>query len=162
MADWKTIEGFPNYAVSEDGQVKNQKRNRILKQAPDSDGYLVVSLYYKGNRTVSKVHRLVAKAFIPNPDNLPGVNHIDEIKSHNWKSNLEWSTCEHNSIHSFGKTCTLISPDGKEVSFKGINRFCKEIGLPSTSIRRLLDGKTVSCNGWTKPKPQPKTEEEDF
>lgn len=146
--NWKTIEGFTNYAVSEDGQVKNQKRNRILKQVPDSDGYSVLSLYYKGNRTVSKVHRLVAEAFIPNPDNLPGVNHIDEIKSHNWKSNLEWSTCEDNSIHSFGKTCTLMSPDGELVTFTGIKKFCRENNLDQSAISKVLNGKANHHKKW--------------
>ena len=78
---WKTIENKPNYEVNEIGQVKNKKTGRILKNSTRNDKYQQVML---GRKTIPEyIHRLVAKAFIPNPDNLPQVNHIDGNKENN-------------------------------------------------------------------------------
>ena len=63
---------------------------KILFQWKDIKGYLSVAIGSKQSRKLYKVHRLVAEAFIPNPDNLPQVNHIDEDKSNNKVENLEW------------------------------------------------------------------------
>ena len=148
MTNWKQIEGHSNYSVSEDGRVRNNKRGRVLKLCPDAYGYLVVSLYHNKKCTVSKVHRLVATAFIPNPDNKPGVNHKDEIKSHNWKDNLEWATEQENSIHSFGNEYSLISPDGNRFKFKGLNKFCKSHGLDAPAMGNVIRGKFKQHKGW--------------
>lgn len=105
MEEWRLIEGYEYYEVSNLGRVRSwinnkwKRRNtpKILSLHRLTKGYLGVSLSSAPNvsKTI-KVHRLVAKAFIPNPDNLPMVNHKDENKTNNCVSNLEWCTNKYN------------------------------------------------------------------
>ena len=89
------IKGFSNYLVTSHGRILSLKdnvgKNRIkeLKQIKSKYGYLKINLYKNNKLYTFCVHRLVAKAFIPNPDNKPQVNHIDEDKTNNNVSNLE-------------------------------------------------------------------------
>ena len=103
---WKDIKGFEDkYQVSNLGRIKslerknsrgNQIREKILKLIYDKDGYLLVNLYKNSKKKTYKVHRLVALAHIPNPNNYPQVNHKDENPSNNHISNLEWCTNKYN------------------------------------------------------------------
>lgn len=102
---FKDIEGYENYyQVSNLGNVYSCKRRGcvggILKPAIGNKGYYQVYLFKNGKGKWEKVHRLVAKTFIPNPDNLPQVNHKDEDKTNNRVDNLEWCTNEYN--HNYG------------------------------------------------------------
>jgi len=106
---WREIEGHENYQVSDLGRVKSLGRmiwggksmyyikERILKDAHDIGGYLWVRLKCKTH----KVHRLVAKAFIPNPENKSDVNHINGLKFDNRLVNLEWNTRSENLFHAY-------------------------------------------------------------
>lgn len=99
MEEWRDIEGYNGiYKISNLGRVKSLKhgKERILKPSSDGDGYLEVSLWKEGVRKIFKVHRLVSKAFIPNFNNNPEVNHKNEIKTDNRCDNLEWCTREYN------------------------------------------------------------------
>lgn len=96
---WKDIVGYEGlYQVSNMGRVRSLKRNIILKPTSDMNGkgYYFVNLK-RGNP--KKIHRLVAKAFIPNPDNKPEVNHIDGNTKNNKIDNLEWCTHQENCVH---------------------------------------------------------------
>ena len=108
MEEWKEIAGYDGlYSVSNYGNVKKRgytgrrKRyypERLVSQRKDTDGYCIVTLYNKdGQRKDWKVHRLVAIAFIPNPNNYPQVNHKNEIKDCNYVGNLEWCTAQYNA-----------------------------------------------------------------
>jgi hypothetical protein len=97
---WKQINGYPNYSVSTEGEVKNNKTGRVLKPFYDSNGYKLVALYRPNERKVKSVHILVAEAFVPNPENKPEVNHKDGNKKNCHKSNLEWCTHSENMLHS--------------------------------------------------------------
>ena len=86
---------------------------KILKPAPTSKkGYLGITLYKNGTYKTKKVHRLVAEAFIPNPDNLPEVNHKDENNQNNVFTNLEWATTEYNN--RYGTRSKRISENNKK------------------------------------------------
>lgn len=104
---WKDIKGYEGlYQVSNLGRVKSLRRNIILKQGITC-GYERVVLYTNNSYKNFLIHRLVAHAFIPNPDNLPQVNHIDENKLNNCADNLEWCDSKYNS--SYGTRRKRIS-----------------------------------------------------
>lgn len=107
---WKPIKGFEgSYEVSNYGNVRSLDRmvkclngyehrnGKMLKPHKNKKGYMSVSL---GKNNQKLVHRLVAEAFVPNPDNLPIINHIDENPSNNFSSNLEW--CDYSYNNSYG------------------------------------------------------------
>ncbi len=112
---WKDIPGYEgHYQVSNLGSVKSIERlrrtkgtgitkvcERIVKPTIDKFGYCKVCLFKNGKRKYCKPHRLVAIAFIPNPDNKPEVNHKDGNKTNNNVSNLEWNTASENMRHAF-------------------------------------------------------------
>jgi hypothetical protein len=96
------IEEFgKDYAVDEEGNVYSLKNDLILKTRLDRYGYKLVTLHYKGKAFTRKVHRLVAQAYIDNPENLATVNHKDGIKTNNKVNNLEWMSAPNNMKHGF-------------------------------------------------------------
>jgi len=95
--EWEAIEDFENYEISNLGKVRNSKTGRILKTC-SQNGYVVAGLCKTKVKTIP-IHRLVAKAFIPNPENKAHVNHIDKNPLNNIVSNLEWNTPLENNLH---------------------------------------------------------------
>lgn len=116
---WINIK-FKNYQISSNGRIKslnyrNTGKEHILKPVKTKCGYLQVRLYDKNKYYHLYVHRLVAEAFLPNPDNLPCVNHKDECKTNNIVSNLEWCDYKYNS--NFGtaiQRCSEKKINGKK------------------------------------------------
>lgn len=100
MEEWKKIDNFPNYEISNFGNVRNIKRNKEISAIYDKNGYKKVHLFNNGKDKMLFVHRLVAKAFIPNPENKPTVNHIDGNTSNSNINNLEWATFSEQQLHS--------------------------------------------------------------
>jgi hypothetical protein len=97
----KPIEGLPGIFVSDEGYIVSELRDhRVLKSGTDSKGYQRVRVTVNRQKCCLKVHREVAKAFVPNPENKPQVNHIDGDKSNNAASNLEWVTNKENARHA--------------------------------------------------------------
>ena len=93
----RDIPGFEGrYAATEDGRIWSHLRNKFLKSCGDPDDYQIVYLRGKPQKGNYYVHRLVAMAWLPNPDNLPQVNHKDEHKDNNSADNLEWCTSKYN------------------------------------------------------------------
>lgn len=91
---WKKIP-MSNYSVSNKGRVKNDKSGKVLKQQIRNN-YYAVRLYINGTNKLYDVHRLVAEAFIPNPNNYPCINHKSEVKTENFAENLEWCDYQYN------------------------------------------------------------------
>ena len=106
---WKDVVGYEGlYKVSNKGKVFSVERislqgrkigGQSLKPARNKYGYLWVNLCKNGKTKAEYIHRLVAQAFIPNPNNFPQVNHIDEVKTNNNAKNLEWCTSKYNANH---------------------------------------------------------------
>lgn len=88
--------GYENYVITDMGKVWNIKRKHWVRPRDDGFGYLQVALYKDGKAKNFRVHRLVALAFLPNPDELSDVNHRNEIKSDNRLENLEWTSHKDN------------------------------------------------------------------
>lgn len=95
MEVFREIKDFPNYYVSNYGNIKN-KKGKLIKPILNISGYYRVSLYNKGVQRMKFIHTLVADAFIPNDNNYPQVNHINEIKTDNRVCNLEWCSSQYN------------------------------------------------------------------
>ena len=89
------IQDYPNYLIYENGEVWSKKSNKILKPGINR-GYSHISLYNNGKQKTAKIHRLVAEHYIPNPDNKPQLDHIDQNKQNNNSSNLRWVTPREN------------------------------------------------------------------
>lgn len=97
---WKTIIDYPQYEISNFGNIKSNYKNKLLKGQKDKDGYFQVNLYKDKIGKTHKVHRLVAKYFIDNAENKLQVNHIDGNKQNNYYLNLEWCTTQENTKHA--------------------------------------------------------------
>lgn len=107
--EWKTIEEFQNYEVSNTGLVRNSK-GKVLKTFVQNGGYEVSSFPNGlGGSAKRSVHRLVALAFLDNPENLPEVNHIDGVKLNNDSDNLEWISRKDNVRHGIDLGITVYN-----------------------------------------------------
>ena len=105
MEVWKKVKDYPElFEVSSRGRLRNSRTGRILKQYVHPHGYCHVATKIGGRKGINvcfKVHREVAKAFLPNKKNLPTVNHKDGDKTNNNVSNLEWMTYSDNTKHAY-------------------------------------------------------------
>lgn len=146
---WAVVEGFPDYRVSDNGRVYSMKRDKELRQY-DKNGYLYVFLYDGcGKRKAMLVHRLVAMAFVGNPDGLPQINHKDENPANNNAENLEWCTARYNSNYGHRNERLSKANGGENNPFYGKKHTPDEIaamraakiGKPSKRRRQVtIDG----------------------
>lgn len=154
--EWKKIKGFENYEISNEGEVRNIITGLVLKQADNGRGYLEVGLHINKKRKHKYIHRLVAEAFIPNPESKPEVNHIDENKTNNNVSNLEWVTRTENNNYgthnerlgiSRSKPIYVLYPDGTEEYYSGVRIASRALGIHDSSIVAILKGRYKASSG---------------
>lgn len=159
--EWKPVPGFEClYEVSNLGRVKSLKKNGhgeiLLKQYVDRYGYLKVYLYKDNKPHYLTVHRIVAKAFIPNDENKNTVDHIDCNRANNRVDNLRWATMKENLhySHKMGRqtiTATPIiatDPDGNVSRFNSQREAAKVSGVKQYAISRALHGEKPDLKGW--------------
>ena len=144
MEVFKDIKSNPDYQISNLGRVWSKKSNRYLKPQKDNCGYLRIQLYMgNGKVRTEKVHRLVAIAFIDNPNNLPEVNHINHIRDDNRVENLEWvdhkENCEKmQKVKQVGK----YDREGNLLEiFDTLTQAAKAEGTTSSNILALMKRK---------------------
>ena len=134
MQYWRKLNNS-KYSVSNDGLSRNDKTGRILKQTTNNKGYSVVHLSNDGTVTAHLTHRLVAEAFIDNPDNKPYVDHIDTNRQNNCVDNLRWCTPSENNQNPASKT---RMKRGKIKAVVGVNIETNEIvSYPSANAAKV-------------------------
>ena len=180
--EWKIIDGTNGrYEVSNTGKVRNldyRNKGKIkeISQRKTESGRMLVTLFIDGNRKDFLVHRLVATAFIPNPDNLPEVNHGDGNPQNNYVNNLEWCDRIYNMQHAYRTglmenakkaakiTVRKLVEKSKEKmipitainmetaafqKFDGINQAAIKLGIDCSYIVTVLKGKMHTTKGYT-------------
>ena len=174
MDNWKPIKGYEGlYEVSDTGKVRSVSRmvpdpfrpghkrkfvGRELRVKSYTGDYRYVTLSKDNRVKCCRLHRLVAAAFIPNPNNLPQVNHKDEDKGNNSATNLEWCTSEYN--HKYGtrmeriierrkRPVLLIDDSGNVIKqFPGSIDAGRELGISPLAVARVARGERSSCYGY--------------
>lgn len=136
LEKWRDVDGFPGYRVSNLGRVKGPRKNS-LKLVDGGQGYLKVTLSNNGKHMDKRVNRLVAQAFLPNPENLPVVMHRDNDRSNNRVDNLAWGTYSENNqwMHTCGRHPTNISDEDREKAYKIRRSPVKSINLDTLEER---------------------------
>lgn len=158
---WRPVKGYEGlYEVSNLGNVRSEDRyvmhgNRCCllkgkpkKAYPNSNGYLRTTLYKNGQGKYYFIHRLAANAFIPNPNNLPCIDHIDRNYLNNSVDNLRWCTQkenmnnpltrEHLTCRNINKPVYYIDEQGKKISFKSIREAERQTNVNSSYISRSV------------------------
>lgn len=164
MEVWRDVVGFEGlYQVSTEGRIRSLDRwskNRwglylrkgmLLSYRDEGSGYHQARLYDKHSKShYLRVHRLVANAFIPNPYELPQINHIDEDRKNNKVDNLEWCDAYYNMQHSFAKIYLFKSPEGSKTKIFNLHRFCQQNDLTESNMHKVYNGLRNHHKGWTK------------
>ncbi len=166
--EYRNIEGFPNYQVSNLGNVRNIKKNTQKTPGNDKHGYLKVDLYKNSKRTTRKIHRLVADAFLPKDPQRTDINHKDGNRHNNELTNLERCTKSENMKHAYktglAKPHASYGMLGKKNPNAGRKKRAvrvvetgeiyasqseceRALGL-SAHINDCLRGRQKSCNGY--------------
>lgn len=156
--EWKTIPQFSNYEASNIGRIRRSPfsdrapnlTGAVLKTTINWKGYECVGLNQDGKKTSQFVHRLVAFAWIPNPDNLEQIDHINENKTDNRIENLRWVSCSYNirRSQSYPLKGTKIATGEEKIFLNSIDA-AAYIGGDYRKMQQIYDGNRKTHKGWT-------------
>ena len=144
MEVFKDIKSNPDYQISSLGRVWSKKSNHFMKLQKDACGYLRVQLYMgNGKARTEKVHRLVAIAFLDNPNNLPEVNHINHTRDDNRVENLEWVNHQENSDKmTICKSVSKYDRDGNLIAtYHSLSEAGRAENTTASHIKTLIENK---------------------
>lgn len=149
--DWKTISEFPDYEMNVNGEVRHKQRKLIRKISIGKRGYPVISIRKNGKFYLRTIHILLGRTFIPNPNNLPTINHIDGNKLNYSIENLEWCSYKDNMLHA-RKMGLHVSDGDKQVSaykngikiatYKSASEASRQTGIKRCNISSVARGNT--------------------
>lgn len=169
---WKKIQGFENYSVSNLGEVRNDISGKKISISSDKDGYQVCYCFNNGKRKTFRIHQLVARAFIPNPNNYETVDHIKPDKKDNRVVNLMWLSAEENSRKfqleqiteeqkkvrsnnckkmqekAYKSTSKPVKCVETNIIYPSICECARKMGIYQSEISRVLQDKRRSAKGY--------------
>ena len=148
---YAAIYGFPDYYVTSDGNIWSNKSYKLLLPAPDSSGYLTVSLQSNGKQSTKRLHRLVAEAFVPNDDpaHKTTVDHIDNDKTNNRADNLQWLSNADNIRKSKCKPVMLFDTlSGDVEQFKSQTEAAAFLSCSTQYMSRMTQKPQMEYMGW--------------
>ena len=140
-----------DYLITEEGDVYSTKYGKLKKRKLQTDNARQKNLTLHNNGKIKnyRVNRLVAETYIPNPDNLPEVNHKDEVKSNNNVANLEWCTTAYNNQYSKAKNWIVENVrTGERQTIHNLNAFCRDNQLSHGSLNHTLTGRISQHKGY--------------
>ena len=141
----KDIAGYEGlYAVTSCGKIWSYRNECFLKPVADVRGYLKVNLFKDGMMKTYRIHRLVADAYIPNPENLPQINHRDENKTNNCLQNLEWCDAKYNTNYGTRNEKASNSRKKPILQFDLNGNFIRE-WQNATDVGREVNGRICNC-----------------
>ena len=156
--EWREVKEYSNYEVNQLGEIRHKKRQKILKPRDNNGGYQYVNFKINGKNTNFAVHRIVANAFIPNPNGYTEVNHKDYNKKNNCVNNLEWVSSSQNKQHSYlkqenkksrGKAVNQYTKEGTFLkTFDSVSDAAKELGCCVAAISNCCLGRTKTSQGF--------------
>lgn len=156
--EWREVKEYSHYEVNQFGEIRHKVRKHILKPRSNKGGYLYVNFKIDGKNTNFAVHRIVANAFIPNPNGYTEVNHKDYDRTNNCVDNLEWVTSSQNKQHAYlkevnknsrGKAVEQYSKDGSYIqTFESITEAAKVINCCVAAISNCCLGRTKTSQGF--------------
>lgn len=159
---WKKINGYDEYEISNLGRIRSFKKNKklFLKPQITKKGYFRIGIYKKTKLKKFQIHRLVAEAFISNPESKPQVNHINGIKTDNRVENLEWCTNSENQLHAYKIGLEKPKcPHPKQVNQYDLERnfiqqwntikdASRNLNIKDSNISRVCNNKSKTAGGY--------------
>lgn len=156
--EWREVKEYANYEVNQFGEIRHKKRKKVLKPRSNSGGYQYVNFKINGKNINFAVHRIVANAFIPNPNGYTEVNHKDYDRTNNCVENLEWFSSSQNKQHAFlkkenrqcrGKAVNQYTKDGIYIkTFNSVTDAASELNCCVAAISNCCLGRTKTSQGY--------------